>query len=809
MTDETLKALLIEDSPADVGLVCQALATANGTFEVEHVNRLETGLERMRQRRIDVVLLGLSLPGSSDFDGIACLQAEAPSIPIVVLSALDNADVILNAVKRGAEDCLPKGNYAPETLVRAIRYAIDRKHARDELMQARDSALEAARLRAGFLANMSHEIRSTLNGVIGMTRLLMDTRLVGEQGELVEILRSSAAALLRIVNDILDFSKISAAKVVLDESEFDLATAIENVIQLFAEQAQGKAIELAAYVDGEVPVLLRGDSLRLCQVLTNLLGNAVKFTHDGEVTVRVGLVSQDESEVVLRFTIRDTGVGIPLEGQRHLFQVFAQGDRSTTCNYGGSGLGLAISSQLVELMGGLIGVKSESNGGSTFWFTARFGKQPGAEASSLDLHSRLKGVRILVVDPNLVSAHIVCDHLVAWGMRYQAVARSTEAIETLRGALAEGDPYEAVLIDLQPSKIAGLALGRALRFDPQFARLRLLGMYSVGWRPDDGQLIAAGFRTALAKPIRQSQLFNSLNVLLASIWADGPALAQKHSPAAREFTSRVPPQIRAAQKLLLVEDDPVNQQVALRMIQRLGFQAHMVSNGQQALEELAHESYDIILMDCQMPEMDGYAATREIRRRERSAHHTTIVGITAHALSGDREECLKSGMDDYVSKPISLEDLAAILEKWIPGVSPMPPDAARAQVTTPMRPAIGSWEVLDERVLAGLREYQRSGEPDFLNHLISVFLDDLSLRLESMRNAQTRGDLETLRSAAHALKGASGELGAKRLYELCAQLEATARSGILAAARPLRREIEDEAVRLRQAMEVLRAPQTT
>jgi len=670
MTDETLKALLIEDSPADVGLVCQALAIANGTFEVEHVDRLEKGLERMRQRGIDVVLLGLSLPGSLDFDGIACLQAEAPSVPIVVLSAVDNGELILNAVKRGAEDCLPKGNYAPETLVRTIRYAIDRKHAHDELRQARDSALEAARLRAEFLANMSHEIRSTLNGVIGMARLLMDTGLVGEQRELVEILRSSAAALLGTANDILDFSKISAGKVMLDESDFDLAAAIDAVIQLFAEHAQGKAIELAAYVDGEVPALLRGDSPRLCQVLTNLLGNAVKFTHEGEVTVRVGLVSQAESEVVLRFTIRDTGVGIPLEGQRHLFQVFAQGDSSTTRKFGGSGLGLAISSQLVELMGGQIGVKSEPHGGSTFWFTAKFGKQPAAEALSLDAHSRLKGVRILVVDPNLVSAHIVCDHLVAWGMRYQAVASSTEAIEALKGALAEGDPYETVLIDLQPSKIEGLALGRALKADPQFARVRLLGMYSVGCRPDEGRLIAAGFKTALVKPIRQSQLFNSLNVLLASTRTDGPALARKHSPTAHEITSRVPPQIRAALKLLLVEDDPVNQQVALRMIQRLGFQAHMVSNGHQALEELARASYDIILMDCQMPQMDGYAATHEIRRREGSARHTTIVGLTAHALNGDREECLMSGMDDYVSKPVSLEELAAILEKWIPAMSP-------------------------------------------------------------------------------------------------------------------------------------------
>jgi two-component system sensor histidine kinase/response regulator len=637
---------------------------------------------------------------------------------------------------------------------------------------------------------------------------LMDTPLIGEQRELVEISRSSADALLRIVNDILDFSKISAGKVTLEESDFDFAAAVESVLQLFAEQAQGKRIELAAYVDGEVPVRLRGDSLRLCQVLTNLLGNAVKFTREGEVTVRVGLVSQDESEVVLRFTIRDTGVGIPLEGQRHLFQIFAQGDSSTTRKYGGSGLGLAISAQLVELMGGQIGVKSQSPGGSTFWFTAKFRKQAVAAESSLDAPGRLKGARILVVDSSPSGARIVCDHVAVWAMRYQAVASATGAIAALKSALAEGDPYAVALIDLQSSEMDGLALGCAIKADPQLARIRLLGMYPLGGRPDEAQARAAGINSLLAKPIRQSQLFNSLNVLLAGARATVPASAQGRSPATHEIASRVPPEMGSHLKLLLVEDDEVNQQVAFRMIQRLGFHASVVANGRQALEELTRTSYDLILMDWQMPEMDGLSATREIRRREGSARHTTIVGLTANALSSDREECLKSGMDDYLTKPVSPEDLAAMLEKWIPVASAAPPDVARNQFTTLMEPTIRNGEVLDARVLAGLREYQRPGEPDFLTHLIGIFLDDLSLRLASIRNAQTRGDLETLRSAAHALKGASGELGARRLHALCAQLEVTARSGILAATEPLVREVEDEAVRVRWAMEVLRTPQT-
>ena len=810
MTDETLRALLIEDSPVAARLISEMLATAHGVpFAVEHVDRLAAGLERLRQRGIDVVLLDLSLPDSAAFDTISRVHAEAPWAPIVVLSALDDQALVLGAVKRGAEDYLIKGSFTPEMLVRSIRYAIDHKQLRDELTQARDSALEAARLRAEFLANMSHEIRSTLNGVVGMTRLLMDTPLVGEQRELVEISRSSADALLRIVNDILDFSKISAGKVTLEESDFDFAAAVESVLQRFAEQAHGKRIELAAYVDGEVPVRLRGDSLRLCQVLTNLVSNAIKFTHEGEVTARVGLVTESESEVVLRFTIKDTGVGISLEGQRHLFQVFAQGDSSTTRKYGGSGLGLAISAQLVELMGGQIGVKSESPGGSTFWFTAKFRNQTVAAESSLDASGRLEGARILVVDPSPSGARIVCDHAAAWAMRYQTVASATGAIAALKSALAEGDPYAVALIDLQSPEMDGLALGRVIKADPQFARMRLLGMHPLGGRPDEAQARAAGISYLLAKPIRQSQLFNSLNVLLAGARATVPAPTQGRSPATREMASRVPPEMRAHLKLLLVEDDEVNQQVAFRMIQRLGFHASVVANGRQALEELARTSYDLILMDWQMPEMDGLSATREIRRREGSARHTTIVGLTANALSSDCEECLKSGMDDYLSKPVSPEDLAAMLEKWIPAGHALPTDVVEERFTAPTGSATGNGEVLDAKVLAGLREYQRPGEPDFLTHLIRVFLDDLSLRLESIRNAQTRGDLGILRSAAHALKGASGELGAKRLHALCAQLEATARSGILAAALPLVREIEDEAVRVRRAMEVLRNPQTT
>jgi signal transduction histidine kinase/HPt (histidine-containing phosphotransfer) domain-containing protein len=739
---------------------------------------------------------------------IVRLHTEAPDIPIIALSGMDDLSIIQDAVKQGAEDYLVKGGFSTDNLVRSIHYAIDRRRVRDDLARARDSALESARVRSEFLANMSHEIRTPLNGVIGMTRLLVDTPLTIDQHEMLEIARMSADALLKIVNDILDFSKISAGKVVLEDADFDLGATVESVVQISAERAHAKGLVLDSFIDGDVPMRLRGDVGRLCQVLTNLVGNAIKFTAEGEATVRVEQIGESEEQSTLRFQVRDTGIGIPLDGQRNIFQAFTQADGSTTRRFGGTGLGLAISAQLVELMGGSIGVESELGCGSTFWFTATFGRPSAAAVrdSSRD-HLRLERVRVLIVDGNATSARVVSDHLQAWRMRCEIVASAAQALDALNRTQAAGDPFEIAIIDLQLPENDGFDLARAIKDQPSLAGVRMLGIYALGCRPDQAFTKAAGIRALLGKPIRQSQLFNTLSTLI-ELRAGAPPEPLRGGRPARGIKSVIAPEIRQRTRILLVEDNLVNQQVEMRMITRIGYQAERADNGRIALEKLAHANFDIILMDCQMPEVDGYTATREIRRREGAARHTCVIGVTAHALAGDREECLRAGMDDYIAKPVMPEDLAAIIDKWV-GIANMSDSRAKVAHSSSAAAASQSPEsgqqaplalVIDEAVLAELREYQNPGDPDFVTELIGVFTEDLAARLVQINAGLQAGDANRVRQAAHALKGASGELGAQRMREICSRLELSAAAGSIATAPALLRELEDEAIQVRAAL---------
>ncbi len=545
---------------------------------------------------------------------------------------------------------------------------------REELIRARDSALQSARLRSEFLGNMSHEIRTPLNGIVGMSRLLLDTRLSHEQREMLAIVRQSADTLVKIVTEILDFAKLSAGGVSLEERDFELGAAIESVIALFADQAQHKGVELASYVDAEVPGLLRGDPARLCQVLMSLVGNAVKFTPAGEVTLRVGLVSDAREDVTLRFAVKDSGVGIPLSGQRHLFQAFGRSEATTTRQFGGSGLGLAICAQLVELMDGNIGVESGAGEGALFWFTAKLRKPSAAAMPRGPAGAALDGMRMLVNDQSPTAARLVQEHARAWGIQCDLAASAAATMVALKTAAATGQPYAVALLEIPDRSPGSLTLARAIKADPALARTRVLGMYALGAHPDERRTRAAGIRAVLAKPIKQTQLFNLLSIIRQTV-GETAALRSDQDPARRRrgraIASHLPPEVRARTRILLVEDSPVNQRVQMRILERIGFAADTVNNGQEALAALEQHPYDIILMDCQMPGLDGYNATREIRRREANGRRTVIIGVTANALSGDREECLAIGMDDYVAKPVAPEDLAATLEKWVtPAVTP-------------------------------------------------------------------------------------------------------------------------------------------